>query len=191
MSTAALAFDAHYVNALRQGDPAIEAHFVNHFSPILLRTLRRKVRSTDQAQDVRQETFLRVLTAIRSGLGVHKPERFEVFVFNVCNNIVREAYREQSRSVALSDLAEEPVTDDPDAYALMLAEETTEQLREMLSQLDARERGVLEAMLLDEQDKDQICRRLGINRNYLRVLLCRAKKRLGTRARHQMLSGNA
>lgn len=181
MSSAAYAFDSHYVNSLRQGDPAIEAHFVEHFSPILLRVLRRKVRSADQAREVRQETFLRVLTAVRSGHGVHTPERFEVFVFSVCNNIVREAYREECRSVALSDLEADPVADFPNAYALVLAEQTREQLQQMLSQLDTREKDILEAMLFDEQDKDEICRRLGVNRNYLRVLLYRAKKRFTER----------
>ncbi|HEY6249250.1 MAG TPA: sigma-70 family RNA polymerase sigma factor [Candidatus Angelobacter sp.] len=182
MSSAACAFDSDYLKALRRGDPAIEAHFVDHFSPILLRTLRRKVRSADQAREVRQETFLRVLAAVRSGRGVDKPERFGVFVIGVCNNIVREIYREQSRCMALSELETEPVADFPSAYALVLAEETRGKVRHMLSQLDVNEQVILEAMFLDEQSKDEICGRLGVSRSYLRVLLYRAKKQFGVRA---------
>jgi RNA polymerase sigma-70 factor (ECF subfamily) len=177
MSSVAEAFGSDYVNALRQGDPAIEAHFVDHFSPILLRTLRRKVRSTDQAWELRQETFLRVLAAVRSGRGVHKPDRFEVFVIGVCNNVVRETYREQRRSVALSTLETEPAANFPSAYSLVLAKETNGKVRRTLAQLDIREQSILEAMLLDEQNKDEICRWLGVSRSYLRVLLHRAKKR--------------
>lgn len=184
MSSAACAFDSHYVNALRQGDPAVEAHFVEHFSPILLRVLRGKVRSADQAREVRQETFLRVLETVRSGPGVHKPERFEVFVFSVCNNVVRESYREQYRSVALEDLEAEPVADFPNPYALALAEETRQQVRQILSQLETQEKGILQAMFLDEHDKDEICRKLGVTRNYLRVLLWRAKKRFAMEERN-------
>jgi RNA polymerase sigma-70 factor (ECF subfamily) len=174
-------FDSGYLDALRQRDSAIEAHFVGHFSPILLRVLRRKVRSVDQAEEVRQETFLRVLATIRSGRGVRKPEQFEVFVISVCNNIVRETYREQRRSVALSTLETEPVADFPSAYALVLAEEICCNVRRMLSQLDVSEQGILQAMLLDEQNKDEICHRLGVSRSYLRVLLCRAKKQFRIR----------
>src|SRR5579864_3357378 len=181
MSSVARTFDSDYLNALRQGDPAIEAHFVDHFSPMLLRTLRRKVRSVDQARDLRQETFLRVLAAVRSGRGVNKPERFEVFVIGVCNNIVRETYRDQSRSVALSELETEPVADFPSAYARVLAEETRGKVRRMLSRLDVNEQSILEALFLDEQDKDEICRRLRVSRGYLRVLLHRAKKQFGIR----------
>jgi RNA polymerase sigma-70 factor (ECF subfamily) len=187
MSAVAHTFDSDYVNALRQGNPAIEAHFVHHFSPILLRTLRRKVRSADQARDLRQETFLRVLAAVRSGRGVHKPERFEIFVISVCNNIVREAYREQSRSIALSELETEPAAGFPSAYSLVLADQIRDNVRRMLSQLDVSQQDILEAAFLDEQDKDEICRRLGVSRNYLRVLLYRAKKQFGIRAEEHAL----
>lgn len=182
MSLAARAFDSDYLDALRQGDPATEAHFVDHFSAILLRTLRRKVRSADQVREVRQETFLRVLAAVRSGRGVQKPERFEVFVMGVCNNVVRETYREQNRCMALSDLEEEPAAAFPSAYTLVLAEQTRGKVRQMLSQLNVNRQTVMEAIFLDEQSKDELCSRLGITRSYLRVLLWRAKKQLGVQA---------
>jgi RNA polymerase sigma-70 factor (ECF subfamily) len=175
-------FDSDYVEALSQRDPAIEAHFVDHFGPILMRTLRRKVRSIDQARDIRQETFLRVLVAVRSGKGVRHPERFAAFVMGVCNNIVRETYREQRLSAALSTLQTEPVADLPSAYMLTVAEETRRMARRVLSRLDVSEQGILEAMLLEKQSRDVICRQLGVSRSYLRVLLCRAKKRFRVQA---------
>lgn len=176
------AFDSEYVNGLRRGDPAIEAHFVDHFSPILLRMLRRKVRSADQARELRQETFFRVLKAVRSGGGVQNPERFHIFVIGVCNNIVRETYREQSRSVPLSELKDEPMADFPCAHALVLAREARSKVRRTLAQMNPMEQDILRAMFLDEQSKEEICGRLGISRDYLRVLLHRAKKQFGIRA---------
>jgi RNA polymerase sigma-70 factor, ECF subfamily len=180
-SAAPFAFDTAYIEALRHGDPATEAHFVEHFSPILLRTLRRKLRSADQARDLCQETFLRVLSVVRSGREVRQPERFGVFVMGVCQNVVRETYREQRRSVSLVTLETEPVGNFPSAYALMLAAETRDKVHNALARMHADEQTILQAMLLDEQNKDEICRRFGISRNYLRVLLFRAKKRFRSR----------
>lgn len=187
MGPVARTFDSDYLDALRQGDPATEAHFVDTFSPILMRALRRKVRSADEVRDLHQETFLRVLAAVRSGRGVNKPERFVVFVFGVCNNILRETYRERNRCVALSELAEEPVADFPSAYALVLARETRGKVRQMLSQLSGNAQTVLEGIFLDEQNKDELCRRLGVTRSYLRVILYRAKKQLGLQAEKKTL----
>lgn len=182
MPPALYAFNSSYLNGLRQRDPAIEAHFVDHFTPILFRTLRRKVRSADQIRDVRQETFLRVLAAIRSGREVRKPERFEVFVIGVCNNIVRETYREQCRLIALEPLETEAVADVPSPYTLIQAQETGQGVHRTLSELNANDRDILKATLLDEQNAEEICRRLGVTKSYLRVLICRAKKRYRIRA---------
>lgn len=182
MSSVVHVFDSEYVNGLRRGDPAIEAHFVDHFSPILLRMLRRKVRSADHARDLRQETFFRVLKAVRCGPGLQNPERFHIFVIGVCNNIVRETYREQSRSVPLSELKDDPVADFPCAHALVVAREARNKVRRTLAQMSPTEQDILRGMFLDEQSKDEICRRLGISRDYLRVLLHRAKKQFGMRA---------
>jgi RNA polymerase sigma-70 factor (ECF subfamily) len=186
MSSAPYPFDSDYVNALRRGDPTTETHFADHFNPILLRMLSRKVRCADQARDLRQETLLRVLSIIRCGHGVRKPERFEIFVKKVCHNIVRETYRKQRRFVALTALKDEPATDFPSAYARVLSGEIRGKVRRILSQLDANEQGILEAIFLREQDKDEICRRLGVTRGHLRVLLCRAKKRFRTRVGRDM-----
>ena len=177
MSSASIAFDSNYLNALRKGDPAIQTHFVNHFSPILLRKLQSQVRCADQARELRQETFLRVLKAVYSGQGVRKPERFEVFVIGVCNNIVRESYRQQRRAVSLDALEAEPEADLPSPCTQVLAEETRAIVRRMLAQMNFVDRTLLKAVLLEKQDKDEICRQLGVSRDYLRVLLCRAKKR--------------
>jgi RNA polymerase sigma-70 factor (ECF subfamily) len=187
MFSAPQVFDSRYVNALRQGDPIVEAHFIDHFSPILLRTLLWKVRSADQAKDLRQEVFLRVLAALRSGDGIRRPERFEAFVIGVCNNIVRESYREQRQFVGLSVMKKEPVADFPSAYALVLAQETRTKVRGILSQLSVNEQAILEATFMDEQDKDETCRRLGISRGYLRVLLHRAKRQFCIRAQKDAL----
>lgn len=187
MLSAPQVFDSRYVNALRQGDPIVEAHFVDHFNPILLRTLRWKVHSADRARDLRQEVFLRVLAALRSGDGIRRPEGLEAFVIGVCNNIVRESCRQQRQFVDLSIVKKEPVADFPSAYALVLAQETRTRVRGILSQLNVNKQAILRAIFLDEQDKDETCRRLGISRGYLRVLLHRAKRQFCIRAQKDAL----
>lgn len=180
-------FNAMYVHSLRQGDPSTEEHFVSHFSPILLKKLRRKLRSADLAHDLRQETFLRVLAILRSEQGVRQPERFEILVLAVCNNVLLETYRQQKRLVQMQpefDLASESPS--PDACAI--AGETVKNVRKLLSRLDPNVRGILQAAFLEEQDRDEICLRFGVTRGYLRLLLYRAKKTFGTYAQRQAVT---
>lgn len=187
MSSAPQAFNAAYIDALRRRDPATEAHFVDHFSPILVRKLRRSVRKPDLVEDLRQETFLRVLAAVRSGRGIRKPERFEIYVFGVCSHVLHESWRARRREAAHQPLDIELPGDLPSAYALVLAQETRNGVRQVLSRLDESQQGILHALLMDDQNKDEICRRYGVNRNYLRLLLYRAKKDFKKRAEKNML----
>jgi RNA polymerase sigma-70 factor (ECF subfamily) len=46
--------------------------------------------------------------------------------------------------------------------------------------LPQKERQLLHWLFFEEADKDEVCRRLDIDRNYLRVLLHRAKQRFKT-----------
>jgi RNA polymerase sigma-70 factor (ECF subfamily) len=41
--------------------------------------------------------------------------------------------------------------------------------------LDKKDRDLLTAIFLDERDKDEVCREFGVDRDYLRVLVYRAK----------------
>jgi RNA polymerase sigma-70 factor (ECF subfamily) len=180
-------FNATYVHSLRQGDPSTEEHFVSHFSPMLLRKLRKQLRSTELARDLRQETFLRVLTVLRSDHNIREPERFEYFVLGVCNNVLHETYRQKKKMVFL-DPEFEIASNAPSPDTCAMAAETSNQLQKMLSGLSPRVRAIVKAALLEEQDRDEICVKFGVNRNHLRLLICRAKKTLSVRARHQTSS---
>src|SRR6185295_10521876 len=64
-----------------------------------------------------------------------------------------------------------------DAEAAAGLDEDRAHVREVMETLPQKERQLLNWLFFEECDKDEICRRLNIDRNYLRVLLHRAKLR--------------
>src|SRR5437016_2537918 len=90
------AFDAEYVQRLANSDLETERDFVLYFTELLAIKLRSRLRAADQIDDVIQETFARVLKALR-GSGVENPQALGSFVNSVCNNVLFELYRMQSR----------------------------------------------------------------------------------------------
>ena len=48
-------------------------------------------------------------------------------------------------------------------------------IRDMLDEMPEKERRLLQALFLEDRDKDEICSEFGVDREYLRVLLHRAK----------------
>src|SRR5579872_3908585 len=102
-----LDFNAEYLRRLAAGDLEVQQHFTNYFSPLLRIKLRTKLRSPHLIDDVRQETFLRVLQTVRKDKGVQNPERLGAFVNSVCNNVMMECFRSNTRHPQMSDEAPE------------------------------------------------------------------------------------
>ena len=128
-------------------------------------------------EDVRQETFARFFAALRAGK-ILQPDRLGSFVNSICNNVLQEHYRSDVHKASL-DCDEE----DNDVPAVninlldaLVAKETEKKVREILEKLPERDRRLLREVFLEERDKDEVCRDFGVDRDYLRVLLHRAKQ---------------
>lgn len=171
------AFDAPYVERLRSGDFRTQEHFVAYFSELIQLKLRARLRSPQAIEDVRQETFVRVFAALRSPGGIRQPERLGAFVNSICNNVLLEHYRSSSRSDSLDDEPQNELPDPVmDVLGAVAAKQMEEKVREILNEMPERDRRILREVFLEERNKDDVCRDFGVDRDYLRVLLHRAKQ---------------
>src|SRR5205807_5999926 len=91
-------FNGEYVQRLIDGDPETERHFAAYFGELLRIKLLARVRSVQMVEDLQQETFLRVLTALRQKRSLNSPERLGAFVNAVCNNLMLELYRSKFKA---------------------------------------------------------------------------------------------
>ena len=169
------AFDKEYVDRLRNGDPATEHHFFVYFEKLLHIKLRSRMLSSDKVEDLKQETFIRVIAAVRKEGVVRQPERFGAFVNSICNNVLLEYYRSVGKSQQMEEGHEEIPDKVIDLEGMMVSRESSERVRQVLAGLPAKDRDLLRAVFLDEKDKDEVCQEIGVDRDYLRVLVHRAK----------------
>lgn len=169
-------FDREYFRRLQDRDVRTEEHFAAYFGDLLQIKLRSRVSSRQAIEDIQQETFARVLVAVRSETGIREPERLGAFVNSVCNNVLLEFYRASSRNPENAENAPELADPAIDLDGFLASKETCEMVRGVLLRLPEKDRLLLRALFLEEKDKDQVCRELGVERDYLRVLLHRAKQ---------------
>jgi RNA polymerase sigma-70 factor (ECF subfamily) len=169
-------FDASYISNLCAGDPPTQEHFFGYFSELIQLKLRSRLQSPHAIEDVRQETFARVFSVLRKD-GLRQPERLGAFVNTVCSHVLSEHYRSTSGGESL-DVEGRPELPDKRASALeiVVARQVKDKVREILLDLAPRDRSLLKAVFLDERDRDEVCREFGVERDYLRVLLHRAKQ---------------
>ena len=170
-------FDAEYVESLSAGDPSVEAHFVRYFTSLLNLKLRARLQSIHAIEDVRQETFTRVLAALRRDRSLRNPERLGAFVNTVCNNVLLEHYRASTRHDLLEESHESTlISSAPSVFDEVLSGELKAQVGRILKRMTPRDRSVLQAIFIEERDREEVCREFGVDSDYLRVLLFRAKQ---------------
>ena len=174
-------FDKAYVDRLRNGDQPTEQHFVSYFERLLRIKLRARLFASETVEELRQETLARVIAALRAQGGVRQPERFGAFVNAICNNVVLEFYRSSSRSQPLEDSHLEKTDKILNVEDRFVTQEMNAQVRRILDTLPKRDRQLLRAIFLEEKDKDEVCRLFQVDRDYLRVLVHRAKDRFRDR----------
>jgi RNA polymerase sigma-70 factor (ECF subfamily) len=175
------AFDEGYLERLRSGEFRTVEHFASYFSQLIQLKLRARVRSPEAIEDIRQETFARVFATLRSADGLRQADRLGPYVNSVCNYVLLEYYRSSTRDTPLPEGPEgEDAPEIPDTRVDILGEvmtrQTSDKIRNILDGLSERDRRLLKEVFLDERNKDDVCRDFGVDRNYLRVLLHRAKQ---------------
>ena len=174
-------FDQPYLERLIAEDPDTEQHFTRYFGDLLSMKLRSRLKSASLVEDAKQETFVRVLTALKEKGGLASPGSLGAFVNTVCNHVLFEMYRAKSRVTALEDDGEKIDDGRESAETTLMAAEERDRVRQALDGLGPKEKELLRWLFFEERSKDDICRELKVDRNYLRVLLHRAKAKVRER----------
>ncbi|MEA2417396.1 MAG: hypothetical protein QOI58_4053 [Thermoanaerobaculia bacterium] len=168
-------FDDEYVRRLREGDSQTVDHFYSYFQRLLLLKLRKRLRSMEEIDDIRQETYLRVFRTLKSPGGLRDASKLGAFVNRVCDNVLQEFWRRNNRN-------EEPLGDldfigQEDFDEELIRSEDRARVRLVISELPERDAAILREIFLNERPPDEVCEQFGVDRNYLRVLLYRAKQK--------------
>jgi RNA polymerase sigma-70 factor (ECF subfamily) len=177
-SLTTFSFDSEYMRRLAEGDASVEEHFTAYFGRLLFLKLRGRVRSAQLAEDMKQETFLRVLQQIRSKRGLDQPERLGGFVNRVCENVMKEFFRSEGRHPQAPGAAPDPTDHTIDLEGALVDDERKRMVHSVLAELSGKDRTILRMVFLEDTDKDKVCSTMRVSRGYLRVLLHRARQRL-------------
>ncbi len=140
-------------------------------------SLRYRLRSWQLIDDIRQETFLRVLNFLRSDKTMDHPERLGAYVHSVSINVMMELLRASTRHPAMPEDAHQMVDGSMNPEGEVVTRERKDMVLGVLEELPEKDRRILRAVFLEDCDKDEVCRRFDVTRDYLRVLVHRAKIR--------------
>ena len=167
--------DTELVANIENGQTESEAALYARYSPKVYYVALRGSKSPQDAEDVRSETFLRVLQAIRRKQ-VRSAASLPAFILGVTRNVLNELYAR--RRHAGGDVPVESVdVAGPSHEQLFLDQEVQLAIQETIQRLKPRERAVLRMHFYEELPTTEIARRAGIAPERVRLVKSRALKR--------------
>jgi RNA polymerase sigma-70 factor, ECF subfamily len=168
-------FTDDYLERLKQGDPIVGEHFSVYFRELIYLKCRWRVSSTELLEDIQQETLTRVLSAVERD-SVQHPERFGAFVNSVCNNVAMELIRKARVNEPIDGVAE-PADLSQSLDESLINQQQRREVEAVLAELTEKDRGLLQALFLEEKSSTEVCHQFDVDGGYLRVLVHRAKQR--------------
>lgn len=167
------------VAKIRVGERDAEEELFYRYRNGVAIIVRRIAKNADVAKDLSQDTFRLVLEKIRRG-DLRDPEKLSGFICGIARNLAIEYLRRMKRGETMNDVgAVESIPDPaPDQVSLLLKEEKAHAIRQMLDELEsARDRKMLYRFYLTDDDKEPICRDLGLSSLHFNRVLYRARER--------------
>jgi RNA polymerase sigma-70 factor (ECF subfamily) len=168
-----------WATRIESGDPAAEAELVAHYQRAVSLVLLRRTGKPHLAKDLSQDTFVVVLRRLRAG-ELNNPNALSTFIRQTAVNISIDHFRREQRYVSQEDdvIALHSAHEDRRAQEIDNAT-TRAMLDEALAQLSiSRDRDILRRFYLQDEDKDSICRDLGLSAAHFDRVLYRAKQRM-------------
>jgi RNA polymerase sigma-70 factor (ECF subfamily) len=167
--------DTELVANIENGQTESEAALYAKYSAKVYYIALRGSKSPQDADDVRAETFLRVLQAIRRKQ-VRSAASLPAFILGVTRNVLNELYARRRHAgeevpPEVADVA------GPSHEQLFLDQEVRLAIQETIERLKPRERAVLRMHFYEELPTPEIARRAGIAPERVRLVKSRALKR--------------
>jgi RNA polymerase sigma-70 factor (ECF subfamily) len=130
--------DAELMARVRSGEREAFADLVDRHKDAVVNYLTRLVGSRDRAEDLGQETFLRLF---RSAGGYVEQGYLRAYLFRIATNLVRsEERRERRQRLLLPLLGGEPDRSEPAAHTGLLRQELQRELTAAVARLPLRYR---------------------------------------------------
>ncbi len=170
---------AELVARIQAGDRRAEEELIERFGRGIRLLLRRDLGARAEADDLFQETFRLALRKIPDG-ELREPAKLGGFLAGLAHNLAIGHLRHEARDLGRAGpgAVERLAASSPSPLGSLLAHERASLVRRVLAELgNPRDRRILFRFYLAGDDKQEICRDLGLGSLHFNRVLHRARQR--------------
>jgi RNA polymerase sigma-70 factor (ECF subfamily) len=178
-TSAAASAEPDLVARIAGGDHSAEAEFVLRFERGVRVLVRRHCRPGDPVvDDLVQDVLAGVIERLRAG-AIRDATALPGYVQAAAVYATNAEYRQRRPTLNVAAIEQLPDAENPSTQ--LAATQLAEMLRALLAEMPVeRDREILTRFYLQEEDRDQVCRSLGIDPGHFHRVTFRARERFRT-----------
>jgi RNA polymerase sigma-70 factor, ECF subfamily len=182
---------AELAHRIRAGDRLAESDLTRRLTQGITQIAIKLTGNFALAQEICQETMIIILTRLRTQ-ELDDPEKLPAFVAQTARNLVSAEHRKQRRRK--TDTGQDRIDEVADTSASqerdLERESSAIAIRKVLLEMNSqRDRTLLVRFYLRDEDKEVICKDLGMSESNFNLVLFRARARFLELLEHRGLQG--
>ncbi len=178
--------DNQIINEILEGDTNVFSVLVDRYKDLVFTLALRMVKNREEAEEVSQDTFIKVFKNLSKFKGKSK---FSTWIYKVAYNTCLDRLKRIKREynvVAIDEFTEHQVKTMDNALKQMEDYEYKQEIQKCLHLLPSEDSFLLTLFYFEEQSLEEISKVIGITANNVKVKLYRSRKKLGTILKEQL-----
>ena len=178
--------DQKIINQILEGDTNAFSVLVDNYKDLVFTLAMRMVKNREEAEEVSQDTFIKVYKSLNKFKGNSK---FSTWIYRVAYNTCLDRLKKIKREynvVAIDEFTEHQVKTLDNALNQMEEQEHKQKIQECLQLLPSDDSFLLTLYYFEDQSLEEISKVVGITANNVKVKLFRSRKKLTSILKDQL-----
>ena len=178
--------DQKIINQILEGDTNAFSVLVDNYKDLVFTLAMRMVKNREEAEEVSQDTFIKVYKSLNKFKGNSK---FSTWIYRVAYNTCLDRLKKIKREynvVAIDEFTEHQVKTLDNALNQMEEQEHKQKIQECLQLLPSDDSFLLTLYYFEDQSLEEISKVVGITANNVKVKLFRSRKKLTSILKEQL-----
>ncbi len=178
--------DQIIIDKILEGDTNAFSVLVDRYKDLVFTLALRMVKNREEAEEVSQDTFIKVYKSLNKFKGNSK---FSTWIYRVAYNTCLDRIKRIKREynvVAIDEFTEHHVKTLDNALDQMEEQEHKDKIQQCLQLLPSDDSFLLTLYYFEEQSLEEISKVVGLTANNVKVKLFRSRKKLTTILKDQL-----
>ena len=170
--------DQYYIDQVLEGNTNVFTILVDQYKGLVFTLALRMLKNREEAEEVSQDTFIKVYTSLKKFKGDSK---FSTWIYKVTYNTCLDRLKKNKRQqhvVSIDEFTEKHLKTIDNALENMVEEERLNAIQECINLLPSEDGFLLTLYYFEEQSLAEISEIVGISANHIKVKLYRSRKKL-------------